>query len=211
MNTRSLIAFGAGALAASSLAVLIASGPDHDPKDKVTQEEVDQMMEMSPEDMMAAMAAIGTPGEQHAELMKTCGEWNAKASFVMDPAAPPTESTGTMVIEPALGGRFVKCDFKMDFMGQPFEGLAYTGYDNAHSQYVSIWMDTMSTKITYMEGNHNDEGNLVMKGISTTPMGDNPMKIVTTRESDDHFTDHFYDQMPDGTWFNSGSITYTRK
>lgn len=216
MNTRSLIAFGAGALAASTIAVLVASGPEHDPHhpdthhDPVTQGEVDQMMEMSPEEMMAAMAAIGTPGEQHKELMKTCGEWTAHASFIMDPAAPPQESTGSMSIEPALGGRFVKCDFKMDFMGQPFEGLSYSGYDNAHERYVSIWMDTMSTKITYMEGNHDDHGALVMEGISTTPMGDNPMKIVTTHEDNDHFTDHFYDKMPDGTWFNSGTITYTR-
>jgi len=211
MNTRSLIAFGAGALAASSLAVLIASGPDHEPKDPVTQDEVDQMMEMSPEQMMASMAAMATPGEEHEELMKTCGQWTAKSSFIMDPAAPPMESTGSMNIESVMGGRFVKCDFEMDFMGQPFNGLSYAGYDKYHNQYVSIWMDTMSTKITYLEGNHDEDGNLVMKGISSTPMGDNPMKIVTTHHDDDHFTDHFYDKMPDGTWFQSGTIKYTRK
>ena len=212
MNTRSILAFGAGALAASSLTILVASGPDHDhDHDPITQEEVEQMHEMSPDDMMAAMAVIGTPGEQHEQLAKMCGEWVANASFVMDPAAPPTKSTGTMVIEPMLGGRYFVGEFKMDFMGQPFEGRSIAGYDNAHSQYVSVWMDTMSTKITYMEGNHDDGGNLVMMGISTTPMGDNPMKIVTSHESDDQFTDQFYDQMPDGTWFNSGSITYTRK
>ncbi|MEZ6164762.1 MAG: DUF1579 family protein [Phycisphaerales bacterium] len=212
MNTRTLSAFAAGVITASTLTILIASGPEHkDHQDGVSEKEMDQMMEMSPEEMMAAMAMIGTPGEQHEKLMKTVGEWTAKASFIMDPAAPPQESTGTMSISPALGGRFVKCDFKMDFMGQPFEGLAYTGYDNAHAQYVSIWMDTMSTKITYMEGNHNKDGALEMHGTATTPMGDNPMKIVTTHDDDDHFTDHFYDKMPDGTWFNSGSISYTRK
>jgi hypothetical protein len=68
----------------------------------------------------------------------------------------------------------------------------------------------MSTTITYMKGNKHD-GKLVMKGISTTPMGDNPMKIVTTHNEDGSVTDSFYDQMPDGTWFNSGSIVYTRK
>ena len=138
MNTRTISAFAAGIATASALAFLIASGPENEKKDGVSQNEMDQMMEMSPEEMMAAMAMIGTPGEQHEKLMKTCGEWTAKASFIMDPAAPPEVSTGTMSISPALGGRFVKCDFKMDFMGQPFEGLAYTGYDNAHAQYVSI-------------------------------------------------------------------------
>lgn len=210
MNTRSLIAFGAGALAASTLAFLVASGPEHDHHDGVSQDEMDKMTEMSPEEMMAAMAAIGSPGEHHAELDKMCGEWTAHASFVMDPAAPPEKSTGSMTIEPVLGGRYFRGEFKMDFMGQPFEGLAYSGYDVAHEQYVSVWMDTMSTKITYLEGNRNEDGDMVMKGTATTPMGDNPMKIVTTHESDDQFTDHFYDKMPDGTWFNSGTIKYTR-
>ena len=209
MNTRSLIAFGAGAIAATSLTLLIAAGPEHDAKKNPHQP--DAMQEMGPAEMMAAMAEMATPGEQHEELMKTCGQWEAKGSFVMDPAAPPMQSTGSMTIEPAMGGRFVKCDFKMDFMGQPFSGLSYAGYDKYHDQYVTVWMDTMSTKITYMEGNHNDDGDLVMKGISSTPMGDNPMKIVTTHHDDDHFTDHFYDQMPDGTWVNTGTIKYTRR
>lgn len=68
----------------------------------------------------------------------------------------------------------------------------------------------MTTKITYMTGNKED-GVLVMHGISTTPMGDNPMKIVTTTNEDGSVTDKFYDQMPDGTWMNSGTIVYTRK
>ncbi|MBO6738500.1 MAG: DUF1579 family protein [Phycisphaerales bacterium] len=209
MNTRSLIAFGAGALAASTLAFLVASGPEHDEHKNTHQP--DAMEEMGPAEMMAAMAEKAAPGEEHEQLMKTCGEWTAKSSFIMDPAAPPMESTGTMTIESVMGGRFVKCDFEMDFMGQPFNGLSYAGYDKYHNQYVSIWMDTMSTKITYLEGNHNEDGDLVMKGISSTPMGDNPMKIVTTHHDDDHFTDHFYDKMPDGTWFQSGTIKYTRK
>ena len=37
------------------------------------------------------------------------------------------------------------------------------------------------------------------------------MKIVTTHNEDGSVTDKFYDKMPDGTWFNSGSIVYTRK
>ncbi|MFG0246707.1 MAG: DUF1579 family protein [Phycisphaerales bacterium JB052] len=209
MTTRSLIAFGAGALAASSLALLIASGPEHDSHGDTHQPEA--VEEMTPQEMMAAMSNMGTPGDEHKELMKTCGQWSAKSSFIMDPAAPPTVSMGSMNIESVLGGRFVKCDFSMDFMGLPFEGLSYAGYDKYHEQYVSIWMDTMSTKITYLEGNYNEDGDLVMEGISSTPAGDNPMKIVTSRQDDDHFTDHFYDKMPDGTWFNSGSITYTRK
>jgi len=211
MNKSTLIAFAAGVITTSSLALLIASGPETNSKDKVTPDEMDKMMEMSPDEMMAAMAKIATPDEHHEHLGKFVGEWKADASFMMDPAAPPTKSTGSMSVEWVLGGRFTKSDFKMDFMGQPFEGLAYSGYDIAHGVYVGAWMDTMSTKITYTEGNIDEAGNLVMQGIATTPMGDNPMKIVTSWIDDDTVKDMFYDKMPDGTWMNSGSITYTRK
>jgi hypothetical protein len=212
MKLSSLLAFGAGAAAATSIALLIASGPEHTSQpDTVTPDEMDTMMEMSPEDMMAAMARIGTPDEHHEELGKLVGNWKAHAKFLMDPGAPMQESMGTMSIKWVLGGRFVKCDFNMEFMGQPFEGLAYTGYDIAHSQYVSTWMDTMSTKITYMEGNMDESGDMVMHGTATTPMGDNPMKIVSTWIDEDTTQDMFYDKMPDGTWMNTGSITYTRE
>ncbi|MCA9302502.1 MAG: DUF1579 family protein [Phycisphaerales bacterium] len=212
MNLKDTLPFLAGIAAASGIAVLVAAGPEHDSHgmDPVTTDEMNEMMEMSPEDMMAAMAKMSEPGEHHKELGEMVGNWHAKTSFIMDPSAPPMEGEGEMSVKWILGGRFLQSNFKMDFMGQPFEGLSFMGYDNAHGEYVSTWMDSMTTKITYMTGEKED-GALVMHGISTTPMGDNPMKIVTTSNEDGTVTDKFYDQMPDGTWMNSGTIVYTRK
>jgi len=214
MKLKSTLPFLAGVAATAGIAVLVAAGPEHDhhghDMDPVTTDEMNEMMEMSPEDMMAAMAKMGEPGEHHKELGKMVGNWNAKTSFVIDPDSPPMEGEGEMSIKWVLGGRFLQSNFKMDFMGEPFEGLSFMGYDNAHEEYVSTWMDSMTTKITYMTGDKED-GALVMHGISTTPMGDNPMKIVTTNNKDGSVTDKFYDQLPDGTWVNSGSIVYTRK
>lgn len=208
MKSSSLIAFASGSLVTAGIAVLIAAGPEH--KHDHSEPAKDHMAEMSPEDMMAGMAKLATPNEHHAELMETVGNWNAKTSFVMAPDAPPTESPATMTVKPLLDGRHVMSHFKMELMGQPFEGYSIMGYDNAHDQYNSVWIDSMSTKITYMTGNKNKDGDIVMHGTSSTPMGDNPMKIVTSRNDDGTWTDSFYDQMPDGTWFNSGTITYTR-
>jgi len=219
MNRTSLFAFAAGSLATAGIAVLIAAGPEHDHGDKhemkgapehADHAESEHMGGMSPDEMMAGMMALGTPNEHHAELMKSVGSWSAVTSFVMDPTQPPTESPAKMTVKPMLDGRYAMANFSMDFAGQPFEGYSIIGYDIAHEQYVSVWMDSMSTKITYMTGNKDDEGNLVMEGTSTSPMGDTPMKIVTTFIDDDHTTDKFYDMMPDGTWFNSGTIEYTR-
>ena len=219
INRKSVLAFAAGSLATASIAMLIAAGPEHkdhdhadhaNHADKVTQPEMDEMMEMSTEDMMAAMAVLATPGEHHKALEKSIGTWTAKTSFVMDPAAPPTEGVGTMTTEWVLGKRFTKSVFKTNFMGDDFEGLAYAGYDIAHEEYVSTWMDTMSTKITSMTGQIDKDGTMTMMGMATTPMGDNPMKMVTTWQGDDQWTDQFYDLMPDGSWYNSATIVYTR-
>lgn len=212
MNRTSLFAFAAGSLATAGIAVLIAAGPEHDHKhDHDMKAQADKhMAEMSPEDMMAGMAKLASPNEHHAELLKSVGSWSASAEFVMDPDQPPVPSPAKMTVKPMLDGRYAMGHFSMDFMGQPFEGYSIIGYDNAHEQYVSVWMDSMSTKITYMTGNKDEDGNLVMEGTSTTPMGDNPMKIVTTFVDDDNTVDRFYDKMPDGSWFNSGTITYSR-
>jgi Protein of unknown function (DUF1579) len=210
MNTKTIIAFAAGALVTGSLAFLIAAGPENDEHKGMDHDMDNAMGEKYQDDMMAQMMRLATPNEHHAEMLKSVGNWTAHSSFVMDPAAAPTESDGTMVIESALGGRYIVSHFKMDFMGQPFEGIGYNGYDIAHEQYIATWADSMSTKITYMTGNYDDEGNLVMIGTATTPMGDNPMKIVSKVIDENHTVDKFYDKMPDGTWFNSGTITYTR-
>ena len=209
MNRTPLIAFFAGSLVTAGAAMLIAAGPEHDHKDHADPMQ-EHMAEMSPEEMMAGMMKLSTPNEHHAELMETVGNWTAQTSFVMDPSAPPTEAPATMTVKSLLDGRHVMSHFKMDFAGQPFEGYSIMGYDNAHDQYNSIWIDSMSTKITYMTGNKDEHGNIIMHGTATTPMGDNPMKIVTSKADDGTWTDKFYDQMPDGTWFNSGTITYTR-
>ena len=219
MNAKSSIAFIAGAACAGSLAFLVAAGPEHDHDhdkmhehgDKITQPEMEEMQEMSPEEMMAMMAEFSTPGEHHKALGKTVGTWKAASSFMMDPSAPPMESEGVMETKWILDGRFTHSVLKMDFMGEAFEGHAIAGYDKAHSMYTSTWVDSMSTHITMMKGNMDEGGALVMKGMSTTPMGDNPMKIVSTWLDEDTLQDKFYDKMPDGTWMNSGSITYTRQ
>jgi hypothetical protein len=40
-----------------------------------------------------------------------------------------------------LGGRFVEQRYAGNFMGQPFSGLGYTGYDNYRKKYIGSWMD----------------------------------------------------------------------
>lgn len=219
MKTSTIAAFAAGVITTGSIATLVAAGPkdkkdDHHHTDAHTHTDAPDPMEMSTEEMMAAWMELGTPGEKHKTMLKDVGTWTAHTKFLMDPSTPDvwTEGEGKCVIEPMLDGRFIKSTFTMDFMGMPFKGVALNGYDNGRECYVSTWVDSMSTQILTMTGHMQDDGSLVMEGRSFMPgMGEYDMKIVYTWDSEDQWTETFYDKMPGMGYVNTGIITFTRE
>ena len=102
--------------------------------------------------MMKAWEENMKVGPQHQMLAKSDGTWNAETTMWMAPDAPPTTSKATSVNKMILGGRYQQSTFKGDFMGQPFEGVSTTGYDNTKKVYTSHWMDNMGTTPMEMEG-----------------------------------------------------------
>ncbi len=163
--------------------------------------------EPSMEEMMAEMARLGTPGEHHEKLGRTIGDWHVESSFSM-PGGESMKGEGSMSCEWVLDGRFVKTDFHLpEFMGAPFHGVGYNGYDNGNEKYVGVWMDNMSTMVFVTEGKMLDDGSFVAVGPNS--MG-GKMKIVSKMDSEDAFHDTFYDQI-DGEWVETGVMNYTRK
>lgn len=161
--------------------------------------------------MDAMMKAI-TPGEAHKKLEPFVGTFEVKVTTWMDPAAPPQQSTGTSVNTWALGGRYVEERFTGAFMGQPFSGIGYSGYDNIRKQYISTWMDSMSTAPMISTGSL--EGN-VMSGVSSM---DDPLtgksqqvKEKTTIVDNDHHVMEMWSPGPDGKMYKMMEITYSRK
>lgn len=101
---------------------------------------------------MRTMMEYGTPGKEQAMLAKSAGTWNAETTMWMAPDAPPMVSKGTATTKMIMGGRYQQMIFKGDMMGQPFEGIATSGYDNARKVWTSSWIDNMSTGIMNMDG-----------------------------------------------------------
>ena len=54
-----------------------------------------------------------------------------------------------------LGNRYLEEQYAGSFMGQPFTGLGFQGYDNVAKRYVGTWMDTMSTGMMMSTGTMN--------------------------------------------------------
>lgn len=113
---------------------------------------------MSPEvqAMMAAWEKAMTPGEQHARLAEHFeGTWDTKMSLWMEPGAEPMVSTGTSTNTMILGGRQLKMEFSGTFMGMPFMGIGFTGYDNVRGVYTGSWTDNMSTGTMVSTGSYD--------------------------------------------------------
>jgi hypothetical protein len=172
--------------------------------------------EMSPEEkaMMEKWQKAMTPGAYHKQLDAMVGTWDTKVTSYMAPGAPPMSSTGTSTNKWIMGGRYVEQRFKGSFMGQPFEGLGYTGYDNVSGKYWGTWMDNMSTGMMSSTGTASEDG----KSYTFTATMNDPMTGQVSQSEEritvidkDHHNFEMWGPGPDGKNFKMMQINYTRK
>ena len=163
--------------------------------------------------MMEAWAKVATPGEAHKWLEPVVGTWDAKITMWMTPGAPPQESTGTSENKWVLGGRFVEQRYEGNFMGQPFSGVGYTGYDNYKKKYIGTWMDTMGTMMMISQGDAAGKTltmtstmDDIMKGKTVTVKSE--IKIVAP---DHHVMEMWGPDPKTGAPFKTMEIHYIRK
>jgi hypothetical protein len=195
-------------LAAALLVVFACSAfAQHDHQQAQTKPQMDPAM-------MDAMMKAGIPGDAHKLLNNMSGSWNTKATFWMMPGADPTSMEGTSENKWVMGGRYLEQHFAGNFMGMPFEGLGYTGYDNVKKQYWGTWMDNMSTGMMMSTGATADGGKTwTFTGSMADPMTGKDSKVdekITVVDAD-HHTMEMWGPGPDGKMFKSMEIAYSRK
>ena len=164
--------------------------------------------------MWEAMEKASAPAAEHKALDPMVGTFNTVIRFYPAPGAPPSESKGTSVTRWILGGRYIEQKFKGTSMGRPFEGIGYTAYDKIKKQYVTTWMDSMSTGIMSSTGTADAAG----KNWKFTGSMDDPMTGTSTTthqtvtvESKDKHVFEMWAPGPDGKSFKMMEIVYTRK
>lgn len=159
---------------------------------------------------MEAWVAAASPGEHHAVLEPLIGQWQHTVTFWMAPGAPPVEVSATSEAKWILDGRYVEQSWQGSFMGMPFRGLGITGYDNVRGEYVSIWMDNMSTGPMTGRGTFDPETRtLTIEGTAADPLTgepDKPFRSVTRFEDDGSIVDQSYTPAPGGEMFQSMEI-----
>lgn len=164
--------------------------------------------------MMEAWMKVATPGEAHKMLEPFVGSWDTASTMWEAPGAPAQTSTGTAENSWVLGGRYVQQAFKGTYMGMPFEGIGFTGYDNYKKQYVGTWMDNFGTAVMVSAGSYDAAG----KTMTLTADMDDFMtgKRVTMREvvrivdANKHVFE-MYGPDPTGKEFKMMEIVYTRR
>jgi hypothetical protein len=162
---------------------------------------------------MEAWMKASTPGDAHKKLDHMVGNWNVTVKSWMAPGAPPMESTGTAENTWVLGHRWVQESFHGTFMGMPFEGIGYTGYDNIKQQYVGTWMDNMSTAVMTSAGKGGSGNTWEFTSSMDDPMTGKSSTITqkVTFADADHHSLEMWAPGPDGRQFKMMEISYSRK
>ena len=163
---------------------------------------------------MEAWQKAMTPGDGQKKLEPLIGTFEAKVRMWMDPSRPPDDSTGTSVNTWVLGDRFVQTKYEGVFLGEAFNGVGYTGYDNVTKKYEGTWMDTGSTAIMTSVGTIDAAGKVIsMKATTSDPATG---KVTTADQKitivdNDHHSIEMWGKAPDGKNFKMMEIQYTRK
>jgi hypothetical protein len=161
---------------------------------------------------MEAYERAGTPGEFHETLGQRVGEWDAEVRFWSEPGGEPSVMEATATIEWVMDGRFVRETVVSEFMGQPFRGVGYTGYNNLTGEYEGSWMDNHSTALYRYTGERDDRGRLVFVSESVDPLSGQKVKERSVWElvSDDEMVARSY-RLEDGEEILTMELRYTRR
>ncbi len=158
--------------------------------------------------------AMGASTDAHEKLRPFAGTFRAEVRMWMGPG-DPMASTGTMVNEFELGGRFLRQTYTGDPNDGPFpsfEGRGYWGYNTITKQYEGFWIDNASTMMQTDTGQLDQDARVwSMVGEMTSPQtGESMVKrtVITLEDDDHHLLEMYFDAGDDAS--KAMEIRYAR-
>lgn len=167
------------------------------------------------EDMQAFMEAA-TPGKMQQRLAQDAGVWTCKTTMWMNPGAEPIMSEGKTTVTPIMDGRYTKAEMEGEIPGMgPYHGYAIYGYDNVAKQFVSTWIDNMSTGFANGVGKLSDDGKtLTWEFTASCPILKKPVvmrEVETVTGTNTKTFEMFGNDPKSGKEFQMMRIEMTRK
>lgn len=157
------------------------------------------------------------PTEQHRELAKEAGVWDAEVKvFLRGPEGPPEMSKGVSESELLPGGLWLTSKFEGKMGDAPFTGRGLSGYDPAKKKYINVWVDSTDPHLTLLEGEYDAATKtLTSLGKSTDPRTGKPYDVKTTTlvKGDDEriFTFYIKNDETGGEFYKLLEMTYKRR
>lgn len=161
-----------------------------------------------------AWTDYATQGEAHKMMTKDNGIWEEEVTSWMHAGAKPLKNKMTAEIKSVFDGKYQEATHKGDFFGMPFEGKSTLAYDNAAKEYISTWIDNMSTGIIVMKGTYDAKTKTyAMNGECIDPVTKkvNKKREVITMTDENTQKMEMFDTGYDGKEFKSMEIIMKRK
>lgn len=158
--------------------------------------------------------ALSKPGPSHRLLELFVGTWDAKITFRNGPDGKPEESRGTSTVSWILGERFIKEDFDGEALGERFQGMGITGYDNAARRFTNVWIDSLNTALATSHGKYlPDDNRFDFVGEIYDPLrgGTKSTRSSMRIVSPNKYEFVMYDSAPNGMEYRALEIEYSRR
>jgi hypothetical protein len=159
---------------------------------------------------------FATPGPRHQELARFVGTWDVEVSLAGGLQGGKAVR-GTAEFSLSMNGRWLEQRVRGEaLLGQPYEAFGLLGWDNFKKKYVSAWVDSTSTALTYAEGLPQDaKGDVrVLWGTADnfqTGTTGNVVKLVTRVVDASRFVMEVWDAGTTESGRLHGTFAYTRK
>ncbi len=162
---------------------------------------------------------MGPRTSEHERLNPFAGTFSTVVRLWMGQGEPMT-STGTMVNDWVLGGRYLRQTFTGDPVEgiegayEPFAGIGFWGYNGTSGQYQAFWIDNASTWMQMETGSVDGSGMVwTMHSSFPNPADGRPMDkrtVITLKDTDHHLMESFF-TVQGGEEVKSMEISYARK
>lgn len=165
--------------------------------------------------MMEAFERMSEVRAEHKGLAYFVGNWSSKMTMVMDPKAPPQESTGKTEFAEIFGGRSYEMHYTGSFAGEAMTGRGFLGFDNIKGKFYTTWMDSMSTSFWLAFGDYDAKTKVyTFRGEMDDPM--HSASKIAVRQlwrivDNDHFVFEWYETEAGKPERKSMWIDYTRE
>ena len=144
------------------------------------------------------------PGKEHEELKAMEGTWDAVLKM-----GDGAEMKGVSEFKMTCEGMWLESNFVADFGGTKFHGRGLDSYDASKKQFVSVWVDSMSSSPMILSGTR--EGKVTtMTGEGPGPAGTAKYKTVSTNEGSDKMSFTMF-MVNDGKDTEMMNVKYTRR